>query len=303
MERLIRDKFIAAGFLVGYVAAEDAKFGPWYTNWLERGYQAGMSYMERNLDLREDPASIEPWGKSFIVLAYPYKTPAPAGWEVKNPISRYAWGKDYHKELKKLIKPILRELEAEIGPFQHRMFTDSAPLPEKLLAQRAGLGFIGKNSLLINRSHGSYIFLAEVLTDLDLTSSTVEEQEGCGTCTQCRDHCPGDAIQPKSMINANRCISYLTIEKKGEFQQYEKLILDYQLFGCDICQECCPYNQDKPLQGDSPFSPLERWQGLTPDQVLGWSPEDFEKFKINSPIKRTGLEGMRRNGEALLNKN
>ena len=143
---------------MGFVAAQDAQFGDWLAPWLAAGHQAGMAWMANHSAIRQQPAIIEPWGKAFICIAFPYKTTPPPGWEHQNPLSRYAWGKDYHEVLKKILKPVIQGWQREFGPFQARVLVDSAPLPEKLLAMRAGLGFLGRNSLLIPPQQGSYVF-------------------------------------------------------------------------------------------------------------------------------------------------
>ncbi len=163
------------------------------------------------------------------------------------------------------------------------------------MAQRAGLGFIGKNSLLIHPQQGSFIFLAEILTDLELKSSEPFTGVDCGGCRACLEHCPGNAILPGNQVDARRCVSYLTIEKKGPLAPWEALITGGRIFGCDHCQDCCPYNQKAIAQTPSPFACLERWQGLKAERVQGWSEADFAQLKINSPLKRAGLKALRRN--------
>ncbi|MDX2470384.1 MAG: tRNA epoxyqueuosine(34) reductase QueG [SAR324 cluster bacterium] len=299
-EEALARKFKEAGFIgVGFLGAEACEFGAWNQEWLARGFEADMNWTHNHQGIRQNPLTMEPWAKSIIALAFPYKTAPPKGWEVERPISRYAWGMDYHKELVRLIKPIITELKLELKDthpnLQMRICVDSAPLPEKLIAQRAGLGFIGRNSLLIHPSYGSFVFLVEILTNLELKTSEAYQGPDCGGCKECLDHCPGGAITADGFVNAKLCASYLTIEKKGELTKIEKKITKHRLFGCDSCQDCCPYNHAAPTQEASPFLPLERWQGVNAELVKSWTEADFETLKINSPLKRAGLAGLKRN--------
>lgn len=298
MEYKIQEILSALGFdAVGFVGAKDAEFGDWFEPWLQRGYQAGMGYMERNFEFRRRPLEIHPGARSIISLAVPYYTKAPPGFEEPGRlISRYAWGRDYHEVIKKRLNAAMQAFRLEFDHFDGRVFVDSAPLPEKLIAQQAGLGFMGKNSLLIHPKYGSYVFLAEILTNLELKTSGPAEFKGCGDCALCLDNCPNSAIKPRGFVDANLCISYLSIEHKGPHSKAQHQALQGQLFGCDRCQDCCPYNQNLPDQGeDSPFAFAEKWEGLTPEKVLHWTAEDFERLKITSPLKRAGLEGLKRN--------
>ncbi|MDT8448260.1 MAG: tRNA epoxyqueuosine(34) reductase QueG [bacterium] len=282
---------------VGFVGAADLELGDWFASWLERGYQAGMGYMERNLELRRRPLAIQPGARSIICLAVPYKTAAPEGFtEPGRLISRYAWGRDYHEVIKKRLKPALALLAQEFEGFEGRVFVDSAPLPEKILAQKAGLGFIGKNSLLIHPEWGSYVFLAEIVCNLELESSGPVDSAGCGDCGLCLDFCPNSAIKPQGMVDANLCISYLTIEHQGPFSSTQAKATQGQLFGCDRCQDCCPYNAQVPDQPpDSPYAFAEKWRGLSFERVHSWTAAEFDQLKITSPLKRAGLEGLKRN--------
>lgn len=301
-EQEIKELFLEGGFsAVGFLSAEEAKLDDWNREWLEKGYHAQMDWAARNQDIRQDPASIAEFGKSLILLALSYHHPTPAEWEGANPISRYAWGQDYHKLLKKKAKPLLARMAEGIEGFRFRMLVDSAPLPEKILAQRAGLGFIGKNSLLIHPELGSYLFIGCIVTNLEL-SGLDPMKSRCGDCRICLESCPSAALRPNGLVDARRCLSYLTIEHEGEFNPRQESLLDFQLFGCDLCQAYCPFNQEAPFSEEKGFQRFERWQGLSPETVLQWSEEEFESLKINSPLKRAGLEGLKRNAHALLKK-
>ena len=300
MQTQIKDILLQAGFpLVGFVGEAQAQFGDWYKKWLERGYQAEMAYMERNLAIRETPLVIEPWAKSMVVVGVPYKTQPPKGWEQKPPISCYAWGEDYHHWIKKRLRLALSQLSTEIPGFIGRALVDSAPIPEKLLAQRAGLGWIGKNSLLIHPKYGSYLFLAAVVTNLELESSQPLAQN-CGDCALCLDACPNSAIKPRGFVDARLCISYLTIEKRGEFKPGQERLLAGSLFGCDRCQEVCPVNIQAPIQTDSPFCFDPKWSPTSPQWVLDLDLATFDQLKIKSSLKRAGLKGLQRNARAVL---
>ena len=201
--------------------------------------------------------------------------------------------------LVRTLKPLIAELKLELSAtnpdLQMRICVDSAPLPEKLIAQRAGIGFIGRNSLLIHPTYGSFVFLVELLTNLELKTSEAYSGPDCGQCKLCLEYCPGDAITQDGLVNSKLCASYLTIEKKGELSKLEKKITKHRLFGCDSCQDCCPFNHAAPIQKTSPFLPLLRWQGLTAEVVRSWTDDDFNLLKINSPLKRAGLTGLQRN--------
>ncbi len=287
--------------LVGSVNKQDANFGNWIEHWLRNGYQADMNWLDRNSLIRETPCAIEPYGESIITLAYPYYTNPPKMWETRNPISNYAWGQDYHKVLKRKIKTILQEMKKLDSSFIGRGFVDSAPLPEKILAKVSGLGWIGKNSMLINKTWGSYLFLAEVVCNYSLPT-TPPTKNRCGSCVKCIDACPTSAILEDGAIDSGKCISYLTIENKKEFTNEQKLSIDYQLFGCDICQQVCPWNRKPTEQPDSPFRCFDRWLNLSSDQVECMTEPEFELLKQKSPIKRLKLEGLKRNASVIVEK-
>jgi len=304
MEQKIQAIFNQLGFpLVGFVGQEDAQLGPWVQDWLDRGYQGSMSWMNRNFPLRADPLSIHPGAKSAIVLGLPYKNPAPEFLAApERPLSRYAWGTDYHHWIKKRLVQGLKELGETFEGFDGRGFVDSAPVPEKILGHLAGLGFIGKNSLLIHPQWGSYFFISSVISNLPLQSTGPLDLPGCGSCDLCLDTCPNSAILPGKQVNANRCISYLTIEVKEEFTATQAKAAQGHLFGCDRCQDCCPYNEGAYAPTPNPFEFNEKWAELNPDWVLGLTEADFDQLKITSPLKRTGLSGLQRNALAAKNR-
>lgn len=284
---------------IRFLNDREARFGEWYQPWIENGYHADMEWMQRHAEFRSRPASLEPWAATIISLSFPYYTKAPKSWNHQHIISNYAWGKDYHKELKKRLKPLLNELSEKIENLQFRILVDSAPVPEKIIGAQSGMGWIGKNSMLIHPEHGSWFFLAEVLINLDLPSDESTIPDRCGKCTLCIDACPTGAILPGRVVDASRCISWMTIEKKGGFEAGEKKP-EYQLFGCDICQQVCPWNKKVSEVEDPAFKIDEKWNDISPEKVLEWQGKEFEVLKINSPLKRPGLSGLKRNARAIL---
>lgn len=292
----------AVGFpLVGFVNCKDTGVLDGFLQpWLEAGHQADMRWMETHQHLRENPKQLEPYAKSFICVALPYHTQPAKQWQQNNPISNYAWGEDYHKIIRKKLKLALTNLRQKIPHFKGRGFVDSAPVPEKVLAYLAGLGWIGKNSLLIHPKYGSYLFLAEILTNLELQTSP-PMKDHCGHCRRCLDACPTTAILPEKVVNSNRCISWMTIEKKGEFNEFEAAAIEYQVFGCDICQQVCPWNKKPtPLPADSPFQLAEKWQNMRIEDFAKLDPENYETLKQKSPIKRAKYMGIKRNAKTAL---
>ncbi|MCG8333430.1 MAG: tRNA epoxyqueuosine(34) reductase QueG [Proteobacteria bacterium] len=298
----IKQLLLQAGFsLVGFLHFKDCELGDWISKWIKNGYHADMDWMEQYGNIRSNPSTIENYTKSIVSVAINYKTNPPISWETNNPISNYAWGEDYHVVLRKKLNHVLDSLKNDFPQFKGRVCIDTAPLPEKIIAQKSGVGWIGKNSMLINRRLGSYLFLAEVVSNLDIASDA-PAKDYCGTCTKCIDSCPTNAIVEDGVIDSNRCISYLTIEKRGEFSKEEKSWLDYQLFGCDICQQVCPWNKKGPLSNSTEFQFDEKWLTVNPKEWSGLTQEMFDRLKIKSPVKRAKYRGFIRNLQAISNK-
>lgn len=263
--------------------------------WLNSGYHGSMEWMARNVDRRTDPSLIVPGARSVICLAMNY---ASNDRHEEDPaigkISRYAWGLDYHDFLGRKIRELWEWLKEAEPSADGRYYVDTGPVMEKVWAQRAGLGWIGKHSNLIARDAGSWLFLAEIITTLDLVADH-PETDHCGTCTLCIEACPSDAIVEPYVVDSNRCISYLTIEHRGDFDA--SLPLDGWIYGCDVCQDVCPWNErfSQPVHPASPFQPrdgnrapvLQDWKEMT-------SREFSERFR-GSPIKRTKHDGLTRN--------
>ncbi len=272
---------------------------PRLENWLEKNYQGEMHYMENHFDKRLDPRKLVEGAKSVISLALNYFTNEQQSDKNAPKISKYAYGEDYHFVIKSKLKLLMEAIQESIGEVSGRAFVDSAPVLDKAWAQKAGFGWIGKNSNLINTKSGSFFFLSELIIDLDLDYDVAATKDHCGTCTRCIDACPTDAIVGPYVVDGSRCISYLTIELKNEIPIEFKGKMDNWMFGCDVCQDVCPWNKFSVINSEPAFQPhpdlLEMnkndWQELT-DEV-------FQKVFKKSAVKRTKLSGLKRNIEFL----
>lgn len=276
---------------------------PAYQRWLESGLHGEMGYLasERALERRADPRKILPECQSILVLGIRHDKP-PDAQLVKSAspqgrVAAYAWGQDYHDVLPKRLKALVTFIEAQVGaPVPNRWYTDTGPILERDLAQRAGLGWVGKNSMLINPSLGSYFLLAEILLGIELQPDAAFVPDHCGSCTRCLDACPTDCILPDRTLDARRCISYLTIELKGPIPLDLRPQLEDWVFGCDICQQVCPWNvRFAPETGDAAFALREHTATVDLQAELSLSPQKFNaKFK-GSPVKRAKRRGYLRN--------
>ncbi len=243
---------------------------PRLESWLKKGAHGKMSYMENHFDKRLDPTKLVPGAKSVVSLLYNYypETDLAKTYPNQSKIAKYAYGKDYHFVIKDKLKTLLLDLQKEIGEIQGRVFVDSAPVMERQWAEKSGLGWTGKNTLLITKNQGSFFFLAELIIDLELEADG-PIKDYCGTCTRCVDACPTDAITPYE-VDASKCISYLTIELKEGIPEEFKGKMENWAFGCDICQDVCPWNRfSKPHQEEVFLPPKEllellnnNWQDL-----------------------------------------
>ena len=273
---------------------EDA---PRLETWLNQGHHGKMSYMENNFDMRLDPTKLVPGAKSVVSLMYNYSPKKDMVEEDTDnfKIAKYAYGKDYHFIIKDKLKTFMQLLQQEVGDVDGRAFVDSAPIMERSWAAKSGLGWIGKHTLLINKDHGSFFFLAELIIDLDLEPDG-PVKDYCGTCTKCIDECPTDAITPYN-VDGSKCISYLTIELKDQIPSEFKGKMENWIFGCDICQDVCPWNRFSKPHNEPTFDPNnglasmenENWQELTK--------EVFQEIFRGSAVKRTKYEGLKRNIE------
>lgn len=261
-------------------------------NWLEDGFQASMNWMDRYRDLRVDPTSLFPGTRRIISVTLDYLPPGTECITVLNDaesayISRYALGRDYHKLLRKRLKSLGNWFNDTIHPHGFRVFTDSAPILEKHLAEKSGLGWIGKHSLLLSRQAGSWFFLGELFTDYPFTTTSKPQAQLCGSCRACIDVCPTNALVDAYRLNSNKCISYLTIEHKGPIPEALRAPIGNRIFGCDDCQLVCPWNRYA-KKGDPAFMPrhgLEKAKLLT---LFEWSEEDFIYATEGSPLRRAG---------------
>ncbi len=299
LTRKIKEKAVQLGFpLVGVTTAGPPDHLDFFQDWLAAGYNASMDWIgtERSLERRSDPQAILPECKSILALACPY--PAPKGNVRGGNIASYALNQDYHNVLEAHLKELMEAIEAWVGePVPNRWYVDTGPVMEKELAMRAGLGWIGKNTTLINKEIGSYFFLSEILLGIELDTDLPVTEPLCGTCTRCLDTCPTGALLKPYTLDARRCISYLTIEHREEIPLELQGRMGDWIFGCDICQIVCPWN--KP--GEQPHSilaallPREELVDIDLIEELGLSQEEFSaKFK-GSPIKRTKRRGYLRN--------
>ena len=269
-------------------------------NWLSNGFHGDMHYMQRHGTRRSRPQELEPGTLRVISVRMDYLPGTAADIEtlLEEPttgvVSRYALGRDYHKLMRKRLQKLAKQIEAHSGPFGYRVFVDSAPVLEKALAEKAGLGWIGKHSNLINQQAGSWFFLGEIYTDLPLPTDK-PATEHCGACTRCIDICPTRAIVAPFTVDARRCISYLTIELRGSIPEEFRPLMGNRIYGCDDCQLVCPWNRFAKPTAEPDFEPR---QGLDAPQLIelfGWNKEQFLRRTEGSAIRRIGFECWLRN--------
>jgi epoxyqueuosine reductase len=294
----IKKKALALGFArVGIIPAAPFKdeTGNHLQQWLAMGYHADMEWMVTHLQKRLDPASLMDGAKSIVCVAMNYYTPDTPSTGLK--IARYARGTDYHDVLKRRLKTLLAELKALLPDIQGRALTDSAPIMEKPLAIQAGIGWMGKNGNVIVPGLGSWVFLGELLLDIELEYDVFTEPNHCGRCRRCIDACPTGAIVQDGVVDANRCISYWTIEAKQDaFPASITNNLNGWIFGCDICQEVCPWNSKFSQPTDEPeFQPRPLNREPDPQVLLNLTEEEFKEHYRKSPIKRAKHSGFLRN--------
>lgn len=276
---------------------------PKLEDWLNRNYNGEMGYLANHFDKRLDPSKLVEGAKTVVSLVYNYypEETLPAGKsDIK--IAKYAYGEDYHFVIRDKINEFLEILRAEIGEIDGRGFVDSAPVMERQWAQKAGLGWLGKNSLLLSREMGSFFFLSELIIDLEVAPDTPLAKDYCGTCTACIDACPTDAIVDNGVIDGSRCISYLTIELKDAIPSEFKGQMENWAFGCDICQDVCPWNRFSKPHQEPRFSPNEELKALSKSDWQEVTEETFRKVFSKSAVKRTKLAGLQRNIDFLTSK-
>lgn len=262
--------------------------------WLRRGYQGKMGYLENHFDKRLDPTLLVPGARSVVSLLYNYYPEKDLASDDGYKVAKYAYGEDYHFIIKDKLRDFVESMRSAIGDVGGRAFVDSAPVMERAWAQRAGLGWIGKNSLLLNRESGSFHFLAELIIDLELDYDG-PVKDYCGTCTACMDACPTDAIPAPYVVDGSKCISYFTIELKDEIPAEVKGKFENWIFGCDICQDVCPWNRFARPHHEPRLKPSPEFESMTPADWKDLSEEVFKKVFKDSPLKRSKYEGLKRN--------
>jgi len=306
LSRLIKEQARQRGFsLVGITAPDPPEHFGIFEGWLAQGRHGEMGYLETAPARlrRSDPRQILPECRSILVLGIRYPSPgaaqnvAPAQGRPVGKVASYAWNDDYHDVLPERLKAIVAFIEAQVGePVPNRWYTDTGPILERDLAQRAGLGWIGKNTCLIQPEKGSYFLLAEILLGIDLEPDTPFQADRCGSCTRCLEACPTGCILPDRTLDARRCISYLTIELKGAIPAQLRPQMQDWVFGCDVCQQVCPWNlRFASPEGDAAFAP--RREVPVPDLMreLPLSPQEFNRKFKGSPVKRAKRRGYLRN--------
>ncbi len=285
---------------VGIAGVELSAHEAHLARWLAAGYQGEMDYMAAHGHKRSRPAELVPGTLRVVSLRMDYlpgdtRMAETLAASEKAYVSRYALGRDYHKLVRKRLQQLAERIQAAIGPFGYRAFVDSAPVLEKALAQQAGLGWIGKNTLLLNKSAGSWFFLGELFVDLPLPVDAPHEREHCGRCQACLDICPTAAFAGPQLLDARRCISYLTIELKGSIPEELRAPIGNRVFGCDDCQLVCPWNRFARPTGEGDFQPRHGLDNAELATLFRWSEEEFLSRTEGSPLRRAGYERWLRN--------
>ena len=276
---------------------------PHLQKWLDNNYHGEMHYMEKHGSKRSHPEQLVPGTLRSINLRMDYlKEDLPVSTEIieqlqnnnKAYIARYALGRDYHKLIRKRLQQLATNIEKEIGSFGYRVFVDSAPVLERALAEKSGIGWIGKNTMILNRQAGSWFFLAEIFTDLPLPVDSPVSSH-CGSCTACMDFCPTKAFVSEKELDARKCISYLTIEHKNSIPLELRPLIGNRVFGCDDCQLVCPWNRYAKISGEKDFSPRNKLNDIELVELFSWNEQEFLKKTEGSPIYRIGYESWLRN--------
>lgn len=299
--QLIKTEATRLGFMQCGIAAateltEDARR---LESWLNKNYQGKMSYMERHFDLRIDPRKLVPDAKSVITLLLNYY-PEEKQKDEAPKIAKYAWGVDYHFVIREKLHELMSFIHKNIGEVAGRGFVDSAPVLERSWAQQSGLGWVGKNGNLISKQAGSYFFIATLICDLDLVYDNPFSTDHCGTCTRCIEACPTEAIVSPTVIDGSKCISYLTIELKDELLPKElQSKMEGWAFGCDICQDVCPWNRFSKPNTEEHFKPIPQVLNLSIGEWEELTENSFKQYFKQSPIARTKWKGMMRNIKAI----
>ena len=301
--KFIKNKAKELGF--NWVGISEAKYladaAPRLKAWLRQNMNGEMHYMQKHLQKRLDPRLLLEGSRSLITILlnyYPGKALSEKG---KYKISKYAYGKDYHQVLKRKLWMLKDEIEKKTGKIRARAFVDSAPLMDKVWAMEAGLGWIGKNTCLITRDQGSYFFIGHLLSDLELDYDQPFLEDYCGSCDLCMQACPTNAIVSPYQLDARKCISYLSIELKGNFSKEQETMLNGWIFGCDICQDVCPWNRKSVPHSTTEFNPSEEITALKEDDWKHLSEEKYKQLFKHSALERAGYHGLKRNIQAAAN--
>ncbi|WDF45615.1 tRNA epoxyqueuosine(34) reductase QueG [Chryseobacterium sp. KACC 21268] len=292
---LIKSKALAFGFQSCGISKADflEEEAPRLEQWLENNFHGEMRYMENHFDKRLDPRLLVEGSKSVISLSYNY-FPEETQTNPDFKLAKYAYGEDYHDVIKEKLRTLVAELQDEIGEFAFRVFVDSAPVLEKAWAKKSGIGWVGKNSNLITKKNGSFYFLAEIICDLELIQD-FEVTDHCGSCTKCIDACPTQAIVSDKIIDGSKCISYATIELKDLIPDFFKDKMEDWMFGCDICQDVCPWNRFSAPTLEEKFRPNSEIKNFTKQEWKDITQEIFSSVFKKSAVKRTKFSGLKRN--------
>lgn len=295
--QMIKTEALRLGFMACGISKADflEEEAPRLENWLSQNHHGEMSYMENHFDKRLDPRLLVEDSKSVISLTLNYFTTHQQV-DISAPkISKYAYGLDYHTVIKEKLQELMYFINENIGEVNGRCFVDSAPVMDKVWAQKSGLGWRGKNSNLISKEAGSFFFLAELIIDLELAYDTPFTTDHCGTCTRCIDACPTDAIVAPYTVDGSKCISYLTIELKNEIPIKFKGKMENWMFGCDICQDVCPWNRFSKQHQEPAFEPALELLQLKKEEIIEITEDVFKQVFKNSAVKRTKFKGLKRN--------
>ena len=291
-EEALRLGFMACGFAKARFLEEEA---PRLEQWLSNNYQGEMAWLANHFDKRLDPTKLVPGAKTVVSLLYNYYPEEQQKDSEAPKIAKYAYGQDYHFVLKSKLKDLLAFIQTEIGEVDGRVFVDSAPVMERKWAQEAGLGWQGKNTLLLNKKKGSFFFLAQLIIDLEVDYDDPIKTDHCGTCTRCIDACPTEAILAPNLLDASKCISYLTIELKDSIPPQFEGQMENWAFGCDICQDVCPWNRFSSAHQEPAFKPQPDLLEMTSSDWHEMTEEVFRKVFKKSAVKRTKYAGLQRN--------
>jgi epoxyqueuosine reductase len=289
---------LEAGFdLAGIADAAAPRELAFFSEWIARGHAGEMAYLTSQAERRSDLRLAFPWARSVISVALQYDTPQAYSTEVPSDrgwIARYAWGDDYHDVMKARLETLVERLQAEAGPFRSRVYVDTGPIVERAYAAAAGIGAWGKNTCLLHPEHGSWFFLGEAVTDLELLADA-PLPDMCGSCTACLEACPTGALPAPYVLDATRCISYLTIELKGAMPEERREDLGRHVFGCDICQDVCPWNRKRRYRGEACFEPRPGLPAPDLEELAGLGEAEFRERFRRSPVKRAKRRGLLRN--------